>query len=130
MEKSQERAVGRRKTASAQVRLTPGTGVITVNQKPLNVYFPLRLMQTIVRAPFTAIGRADEFDASIKVRGGGLQGQAEATRHGIARALVKWNAELRPVLKAQGLLTRDPRAKERKKFGLTKARRGHQWRKR
>lgn len=130
MEKSQERAVGRRKTAAAQVRLSAGAGTITVNTKPMNVYFPLKRWQEIVRAPFTAIGRADGFDASIKVRGGGVQGQAEAVRHGIARALVKWNEELRPILKAQGFLTRDPRAKERKKFGLHKARRGHQWRKR
>lgn len=130
MEKSFERALGRRKTATAQVRLSAGAGTITVNTKPMNVYFPLKRWQEIVRAPFMAIGRADGFDASIKVRGGGVQGQAEAVRHGIARALVRWNAELRPVLKAQGFLTRDPRAKERKHFGLHKARRGHQWRKR
>ncbi|MEK7083734.1 MAG: 30S ribosomal protein S9 [Patescibacteria group bacterium] len=125
-----ERAVGRRKTASARVRITPGTGQCTVNDKPLAVYFPLPLWQELVRAPFRVIGREDGFDVTTKVSGGGVRAQAEAIRHGIARALVEWNPDLRKLLRAERLLTRDSRMKERKKFGRHRARRGHQWRKR
>ena len=125
-----ERAVGRRKTAAARVRLTPGTGVVTINGKPLKVYFPIALYQKAVLSPLEVIGRAAAFDVSVKVAGGGKQGQSGAVRHGIARALVRWDETLKPVLSAEGFMTRDPRAKERKKFGLYKARRAHQWRKR
>jgi small subunit ribosomal protein S9 len=125
-----ERAVGRRKTAAARVRLTPGTGKITVNEKDLAVYFPLKFWQDKVLAPIALVGREGQMDLSIRVSGSGVNAQAEAVRHGIARALVRWDAGLRPVLKAAGYLTRDPRARERKKFGFRGARRGRQWRKR
>ncbi len=125
-----ERAVGRRKTAAARVRLSAGTGEVTVNGKELKVYFPLKLWQEKVMAPLMVAGREKQLNVSIRVAGGGVSGQAEAVRHGIARALVRWNADLKPALRAEGYLTRDPRAKERKKPGLHKARRGHQWRKR
>lgn len=126
-----ERAVGRRKTAAARVRIMPkGAGMITVNGKDLAVYFPLKLWQDKVRAPLELVGKGKDMDVSVKAAGGGVSAQAEAVRHGIARALVKWNPDFRKVLRAAGYLTRDPRAKERKKFGLHRARRGHQWRKR
>ncbi len=125
-----ERAVGRRKTAAARVRIAPGTGVVTVNGRALNEYFPLRLWQEKVLSPLVLIGKGKDTDVSVKVAGGGISGQADAVRHGIARALILWNADFRPALRAAGYLTRDPRAKERKKFGLHKARRAHQWRKR
>ena len=124
------RAVGRRKTASARVGLTQGKGEITVNGKPLAEYFPVAIWQQKVLAPLTATGREKTLDVSVKVEGGGPHGQAQAVRHGIARALVELDENLKPILKAEGFLTRDARAKERKKFGQTKARRGHQWRKR
>ena len=94
------------------------------------MYFPLPLWQELVRAPFRVIGREDGFDVTTKVSGGGVRAQAEAIRHGIARALVEWNPDLRKLLRAERLLTRDSRMKERKKFGRHRARRGHQWRKR
>lgn len=125
-----ERAVGRRKTAAARVRLTAGTGTVTVNGKALNEYFTLRLWQEKVLSPMVLTGREKQVDVSVRVLGGGVSGQADAVRHGIARALVRWNEELKPTLRAAGFLTRDPRGKERKKPGLRKARRGHQWRKR
>ena len=125
-----ERALGRRKTAAARIRLTPGTGVITVNGRPIQSYFGTLLLRKRIEAPLVAAGKEGAFDISVKVAGGGISGQADAIRHGIARALVKWNQELQPVLRANGFLTRDPRAKERKKFGRHRARRGHQWRKR
>lgn len=127
---SMSRSVGRRKTASARVRLTTGTGIVTVNGKTLKEYFPYSLWQQKVMAPLTTIGRLKDFDISVKVVGGGVNGQADAVRHGIARALVRWNTDLRPALKAEGFLTRDSREKERKHFGHKKARRGHQWKKR
>lgn len=127
---SMERAVGRRKTASARVRLTVGKGAVTVNGKELAVYFPLSLYQRAVTRPLEVVGKLKNFDVSVKVAGGGKRGQAEAVRHGIARALVRWDDALKPALRAEGLMTRDPRAKERKKFGKLGARRGHQWRKR
>ncbi len=125
-----ERAVGRRKTAAARIRIQPGTGVIVVNEKPYTVYFPIAFWQEKVMAPLKAAGRETGIDVSVRVAGGGVHAQADAVRHGIARALIKWDETLRPVMRAEGFLTRDPRAKERKKFGLHKARRGHQWRKR
>ena len=127
---SQLRAVGRRKTAAARVSLQLGKGEITVNGKPLATYFPAALQQQKVLAPLTKIGKEKDFTISIKVVGWGVNSQAEAVRHGLARALVEWNNDFRKILKAEGFLTRDPRAKERKKFGRHRARRGHQWRKR
>ncbi len=124
------RTVGRRKTASARVLLTLGEGKIIINGKDLPAYFPLILWQEKVTAPLRVVGKEKTMDISVKVAGGGVSAQAEAVRHGIARALIKWNEEFKKALKAEGFLTRDPRAKERKKFGLHKARRGHQWRKR
>ncbi|MBD3311196.1 MAG: 30S ribosomal protein S9 [Candidatus Magasanikbacteria bacterium] len=125
-----ERSVGRRKKASARVRLEKGKGEIIINNKKLQEYFPISFWKDKVLAPLKKIGKEKDFDISVKVAGGGKNGQAEAVRHGIARALVEWNEEFRPVLKAEGFLTRDPRAKERKKYGLHKARRAHQWKKR
>ncbi len=125
-----ERAVGRRKTAAARVRITAGTGIVTVNEKTLTEYFTIRLWQEKVLSPLVLTGREKQLDVSVRVLGGGVSGQADAVRHGIARALVKWNPDVKPILRAAGFLTRDPRAKERKKPGLRKARRGHQWRKR
>ncbi|MBI4098571.1 MAG: 30S ribosomal protein S9 [Candidatus Magasanikbacteria bacterium] len=130
-ENSFVRALGRRKTAAARVRLVPsGTGIITINDRPLKNYFTLFELQDAVRAPLRTVGKEDVFDISIRVAGGGIRGQAEAARHGIARALIKWNADLRKSLKAEGFLRRDPRAKERKKPGLKRARRAPQWSKR
>ncbi len=125
-----ERAVGRRKTAAARVRISPGTGTVTVNNRVYTAYFSTKILQQAVVAPLVVVGKDKEMDVSVRVVGGGVHGQAEAVRHGVARALVRWNPDLRPALRAEGFLTRDPRAKERKKFGRYKARRGHQWRKR
>ena len=125
-----QRALGRRKEAAARVRLTLGTGLITVNNRDYTKYFPTAIWQQTVLSPLMALGKEKDYDVSVRVVGGGMRGQSDAVRHGIARALVLWNADFRPVLKAHGFLTRDPRAKERKKFGKYKARRGHQWRKR
>ncbi|MFH0857463.1 MAG: 30S ribosomal protein S9 [Candidatus Magasanikbacteria bacterium] len=124
------RALGRRKTAAARARMVPGKGIIVVNKKPLNEYFPHELLQQKVMEALVATGKEKSFDISIRVLGGGPAGQAEAVRHAIARGLVKYDEVLRAVVKAEGLLTRDPREKERKKFGRRRARRGHQWRKR
>ncbi len=124
------RTVGRRKTASARVRIVLGKGVILINGKDFKSYFSTAILCQKVLSPLVVLGKEKDYDISIKVAGGGSIGQAEAARHGIARALVAWNPEFRPVLKASGFLTRDPRAKERKKPGLYKARRAHQWRKR
>lgn len=130
LKNSFERAVGRRKTASARVRITPGKGEIIINERPLDKYFPLDMWKNKVLAPLVKVGREKNLDVSVKVAGGGVHAQAEAIRHGIARALVKWDEDLKPVLRAEGFLTRDSRAKERKKYGLRKARRGRQWKKR
>ncbi len=127
---SKERSIGRRKEASARVRLEKGKGEILINSKPVVEYFPISFWRDKVLSPLKAIGQENDFDITVKVTGGGVNGQAEAVRHGIARALVKWNQDLKPILKAEGFLTRDPRSKERKKYGLHKARRAHQWKKR
>lgn len=127
---SMSRAVGRRKEASARVRLTPGKGEITVNGRALTDYFPVDIWQMKVLSPLQVTGKEKSMDVSVKVAGGGIHGQAEAVRHGIARALVEWDEALKPMLKAEGFMTRDARAKERKKAGLRKARRAHQWKKR
>lgn len=124
-------AVGRRKNASARVRLYPeGSGKITINDRDLKNYFPLAVSQILVISPLKTVGKAKEMDVSVKVAGGGLNGQAGAVRHGIARALINLDPAWRAVLKAEGFLTRDPRVKERKKPGLKRARRAPQWSKR
>ena len=129
MEK-QKNGVGRRKEAVTRVFLSRGTGAITVNDKDYKVYFPLVYLQNQVERPLKTVDAADKFDVKINAAGGGLKGQAEAAMLGIARALVEVNAELRPTLKAAGLLRRDPRSVERKKFGHKKARRSFQFSKR
>ena len=121
---------GRRKKAIARVYLVPGTGNITVNKRTIDDYFGLETLKVIVRQPLVATETADKFDVIVTVRGGGYTGQAGAVRHGIARALVQADAEYRPTLKVAGFLTRDPRMKERKKYGLKAARRAPQFSKR
>ena len=123
-------ATGRRKTAVAQIRMKAGEGRITVNGKLLEDYFPLESHRRTVRRPLVVAEAGERFDVRVKVRGGGQTGQAEAARHGIARILLKVDAELRPQLKSDGLLTRDPRMKERKKYGQPGARRRFQYSKR
>ena len=127
--KEENRAVGRRKMASARVRLEKGEGKISVNGMDFTKYFNLA-EQGIVMAPLKALAKDKDLDFSTKVQGGGKNGQARAIQHGIARALVKWNEDFKKTLKAGGFLTRDPRIKERKKPGLKKARRAPQWSKR
>lgn len=124
------RAVGRRKCASARVRIGKGDGKITVNGVDFKLYFPYFELQEIVLAPLKALAKDKDLDISAKVVGGGKKGQAVAVQLGIARALVVWNEDFRKSLKTQSFLTRDPRVKERKKFGLKKARRAPQWAKR
>ena len=121
---------GRRKKSVARVYLTPGTGVITINKRDIDEYFGLETLKTIVRQPLVATETVDKFDVKVNVVGGGFTGQAGAIRHGISRALLEADAEFRPVLKAAGYLTRDPRMKERKKYGLKAARRAPQFSKR
>ncbi len=121
---------GRRKKSVARVYLAPGTGKITVNKRDIEEYFGLETLKTIVRQPLVATDNAAKFDVTVTVRGGGYTGQAGAIRHGIARALLQADAENRPTLKAEGYLTRDPRMKERKKYGLKKARKAPQFSKR
>ncbi len=124
-------AVGRRKSAVARVRLVKnGDGTITVNDKKYTDYFPHAEMSRLVTQPLEAVAKEKELNFSIKVAGGGPKGQAEAVRHGIARALLVLDETLRPILKPFGYLTRDPRVKERKKPGLKRARRSPQWSKR
>jgi len=129
MEK-QKNAVGRRKEAVTRVFLSKGEGKITVNDKDYKVYFPLVYLQNQVEAPLKAIDSLDKFDVKINATGGGLKGQAEAAKLGIARALLEVNPEYRPAIKAEGHLKRDPRGVERKKFGHKKARRSYQFSKR
>ena len=129
MEKSKN-AVGRRKEAVTRVFLTKGDGKITVNDKDYKVYFPLVYLQNQVELPFKTIEASDKFDVKINASGGGLKGQAEAAMLGIARVLIDLNPEYRPALKAAGLLKRDPRSVERKKFGKKKARKSYQFSKR
>ncbi len=121
---------GRRKTAVARVRLASGTGKILVNGRPFENYFPLESLRVTATQPLTVTGTADKFDAQITVSGGGPNGQAGAVRHSIARALLTVDANLRPTLKAEGLLTRDPRMRERKKYGQPGARKRFQYSKR
>ena len=121
---------GRRKTAIARVRLATGTGKITVNGRTFENYFPVDTLRGVAAHPLTVTGTADKLDAKINVTGGGPNGQAGAVRHGIARALLQFDANLRPALKAEGFLTRDPRARERKKYGQPGARKRFQFSKR
>ena len=121
---------GRRKNAIARVFLVPGEGNVTINKRPLSEYFGRRTLEMIVRQPIELIGGAGRFDIQAKVLGGGISGQAGAIKMGIARALIQADPNLRPVLKKAGFLTRDPRMKERRKYGLKKARRAPQFSKR
>lgn len=121
---------GRRKKSIARVYLTPGTGKITINKRDIDEYLGLETLKLIVRQPLAATETADKFDVLVNVHGGGFSGQAGAIRHGISRALLRADAEYRPVLKKAGYLTRDPRMKERKKYGLKAARRAPQFSKR
>lgn len=121
---------GRRKNAVARVFLVPGEGNVTVNNKKLDAYFGRKTLEMIVRQPMELAGVTGRFDVKCTVKGGGVSGQAGAVRHGIARALVQADANLRPVLKRAGFLTRDPRMTERKKYGLKGARRAPQFSKR
>ena len=121
---------GRRKESIARVRLMAGKGNVTVNGKTLDEYFGTEILKVIVNQPFAVTNTVGKYDVVVKVVGGGLTGQAGAIRHGIARALNEANSEFRPALKAAGLLTRDPRMKERKKYGMKKARKAPQFSKR
>ena len=121
---------GRRKSSIARVYLVPGSGNITINKRSIDEYFGLETLKLIVRQPLVATETVDKFDVLVKVHGGGTTGQAGAIRHGISRALLEVDADYRPVLKKAGFLTRDPRMKERKKYGLKAARRAPQFSKR
>ena len=121
---------GRRKESIARVRLMAGKGNVTVNGKTLDEYFGTEILKVIVNQPFAVTNTVGKYDVVVKVVGGGYTGQAGAIRHGIARALNEANSEFRPVLKANGFLTRDPRMKERKKYGMKKARKAPQFSKR
>ncbi len=121
---------GRRKTAVARVYLRPGTGTIKVNRREFEAYFPNRVLKMIIRQPLAITETADKFDIVVNVAGGGMAGQAGAIRHGLSRALLEFNPELRPKLKGAGFLTRDAREVERKKYGQPKARRRFQFSKR
>lgn len=121
---------GRRKSSVARIFLRPGSGKITVNKRDFNNYFPSDLLKMIIRQPLTLTEMTEKFDIYITVKGGGTSGQAGAIRHGITRALMEFNTELRPKLKAAGFVTRDPREKERQKPGLSGARRRFQFSKR
>ncbi|NLM46696.1 MAG: 30S ribosomal protein S9 [Firmicutes bacterium] len=130
MAQTQYYGTGRRKSSVARVRLVPGTGEIIINEKPLDQYFGMETLKVTVRQPLLLTNTLDKFNVIAKVHGGGTSGQAGAIRHGIARALLQAEENYRPVLKSAGFLTRDPRMKERKKYGLKKARRAPQFSKR
>ncbi|MCM3870186.1 MAG: 30S ribosomal protein S9 [Pyrinomonadaceae bacterium] len=121
---------GRRKTSTARVYLRPGAGEVVVNRKPFDTYFPNETLRMIIRQPLQLTETTSKFDLLINVSGGGPSGQAGAIRHGITRALMEFNADLRPMLKQAGLVTRDPRIKERKKYGQKGARKRFQFSKR
>jgi small subunit ribosomal protein S9 len=121
---------GRRKTSTARVFLRPGTGAISINQRAFNAFFPTEALRTQIRTPLVLTETADKFDILATVAGGGVSGQAGAVRLGISRALVEYNLELRKKLKEEGMLTRDARAKERKKYGMAGARKRFQFSKR
>ncbi len=130
MAKVQYYGTGRRKSSVARVRLIPGEGNFTINGRTLDDYFGLETLKVIAKQPLVLTGTDNKFDVLVNVAGGGFTGQAGAIRHGIARALLQADEELRPVLKKAGYLTRDPRMKERKKYGLKKARKAPQFSKR
>lgn len=130
MAKVQYYGTGRRKSSVAKVRLIPGTGKITINERAFTDYIPSPAIRLDVLQPLNLTGTASSYDVLVSVKGGGISGQAGAVRHGITRALLEVNPDYRPVLKKAGLITRDPRAKERKKYGLKKARRAPQFSKR
>ncbi|MBA2340206.1 MAG: 30S ribosomal protein S9 [Pyrinomonadaceae bacterium] len=130
MAENQHYGTGRRKTATARVFLRPGGGEIKVNRKAFEVYFPNQTMRTVIQQPLQLTETANKFDILVNVAGGGLAGQAGAIRHGITRALLEFNADLRSTLKQAGFITRDPRAKERKKYGQKGARKRFQFSKR
>ena len=121
---------GRRKKSIARVYLVPGNGNITINKRSIDEYFGLETLKVVVRQPLEATNTGDKFDVVVNVHGGGFTGQAGAIRHGLSRALLQVDAEFRPILKKAGYLTRDPRMKERKKYGLKAARRAPQFSKR
>lgn len=123
-------ATGRRKSAIARVWITPGKGAITINRRPVETYFGRKVMELQVRKPLELVNLQDKFDIIVRSTGGGIAGQAGAVRHGISRALTVFDETLRGILKKEGLLTRDPREKERKKYGRKRARKGFQWTKR
>ncbi|MEC4684664.1 MAG: 30S ribosomal protein S9 [Nitrospirota bacterium] len=123
-------ATGRRKTSVARVILKPGTGQVVVNKRPIENYFPRETLRMVVRQPLELVGMYNKLDVQVTVDGGGLSGQAGAVRHGIARALLNVDSDLRPKLKKEGLLTRDPRMRERKKYGQKGARKRFQFSKR
>lgn len=124
-------ATGRRKSATARVRITPASKMTyIINDRSLDEYFPVEELRKVVQSPFKAVDTKDDFTVSVVVKGGGISAQADAIRHGIARALIVYNEELRVPLKKAGYLKRDPRQKERKKPGLKKARKRPQWSKR
>ena len=126
----QHKATGRRKTSMARVRMMAGSGAIQVNRRSLDDYFPNNVLKMIIKQPLLSTETAEKFDIHVLVRGGGPSGQAGAIRHGISRALTEYNAELRKKLKKEGFLTRDPRMKERKKYGQRGARARFQFSKR
>ncbi|WP_142413418.1 30S ribosomal protein S9 [Hathewaya massiliensis] len=130
MAKVQYLGTGRRKTSIARVRLVPGEGLVKINKRDINDYFGLDTLKIIVNQPLELTGTKEKFDVLVNVHGGGFSGQAGAIRHGISRALIKADENLRPELKKAGFLTRDSRMKERKKYGLKKARRAPQFSKR
>lgn len=122
--------IGRRKTSTARVRIFEGTGNFMVNNRPLDKYFTIKRFVETVLAPLKFLKLVGKFDISVKVLGGGIMGQSEAIRHGLSRALVKYNESFKKLLREAGFLTRDPRMVERKKYGLKKARKSPQWQKR
>ena len=130
MAKAKFYGTGRRKKSVARVYLVPGTGNITINKRDIDEYFGLDTLKVIVRQPLVATETTDKFDVLVNVKGGGYTGQAGAIRHGLSRALLTVDEDYRPVLKKAGFLTRDPRMKERKKYGLKAARRAPQFSKR
>ena len=130
MAAAQYYGTGRRKTSTARVFLRPGSGAVTINDKKFEAFFPTEALRTQIKQPLILTETADKFDILATVDGGGVSGQAGAMRLGIARALVEYNAELRKQLKTEGLLTRDARAKERKKYGMAGARKRFQFSKR
>ena len=130
MANSKYYGTGRRKSSVARVYLVPGTGKITINKRDIDEYLGLETLKVIVRQPLVLTENTDKFDVIVNVKGGGYSGQAGAIRHGIARALLQVDEDLRPALKKAGFLTRDPRMKERKKYGLKAARRAPQFSKR